>query len=111
MRVPAIVSASEGLIVEMDDKVFDQVTNVATRHHADVTRHAGRPLGLRAFSIGGVATFDAEEGGIVSAGGVGFDVSLWRADASHSSHARASGRCAAGIGRRALCACAGRGGL
>jgi tRNA-splicing ligase RtcB len=30
MRVPAIVYASEGRIAEMDQKVFDQVTNVAT---------------------------------------------------------------------------------
>jgi tRNA-splicing ligase RtcB len=27
------------------------------------------------FPIGGVAAFDADEGGVVSAGGVGFDVS------------------------------------
>jgi tRNA-splicing ligase RtcB len=27
------------------------------------------------FPIGGVAAFDAEQGGVVSAGGVGFDIS------------------------------------
>ncbi len=30
MRVPAIVYANDGRIAEMDQKVFDQVTNVAT---------------------------------------------------------------------------------
>ncbi|MEE8202130.1 MAG: RNA-splicing ligase RtcB, partial [Alphaproteobacteria bacterium] len=29
MRVPAIIYADEALIVDMDDKVFEQVTNVA----------------------------------------------------------------------------------
>ena len=29
MRAPAIVYASEDLMKDMDDKVFDQVTNVA----------------------------------------------------------------------------------
>lgn len=76
MRVPAIVYASESLIVEMDDKVFDQVTNVAKlpgivrASYAMPDAHWGY-----GFPIGGVAAFDADQGGVVSAGGVGFDVS------------------------------------
>lgn len=76
MRVPAIIYASEDLIAEMDDKVFDQLTNVAmlpgivTAAYAMPDAHWGY-----GFPIGGVAAFDAEAGGIVSAGGVGFDVS------------------------------------
>ncbi|MEF3366175.1 RtcB family protein [Methylocystis sp. 9N] len=76
MRVPAIIYATESLIAEMDDKVFDQVTNVAKlpgivrAAYAMPDAHWGY-----GFPIGGVAAFDAGEGGVVSAGGVGFDVS------------------------------------
>ena len=60
----------------MDDKVFDQVTNVAKlpgivrASYAMPDAHWGY-----GFPIGGVAAFDAKAGGVVSAGGVGFDVS------------------------------------
>jgi len=76
MRVPAVVYATEDLMVEMDEKVFDQVTNVAKlpgivrAAYAMPDAHWGY-----GFPIGGVAAFDADEGGVVSAGGVGFDVS------------------------------------
>lgn len=76
MRVPAIIYASEELIAEMDDKVYDQVTNVAKlpgivrASYAMPDAHWGY-----GFPIGGVAAFDADQGGVISAGGVGFDVS------------------------------------
>jgi len=76
MRVPGVVYASEPLIREMDDKVHEQVTNVATlpgiqrASYAMPDAHWGY-----GFPIGGVAAFDPDEGGIVSAGGVGFDIS------------------------------------
>jgi tRNA-splicing ligase RtcB len=76
MRVPAIIYAGEDLLREMDDKVFDQVTNVAMlpgivrASYAMPDAHWGY-----GFPIGGVAAFDAAAGGVVSAGGVGFDVS------------------------------------
>lgn len=76
MRVPAILYASETLLREMDDKVFAQVTNVAMlpgivqASYAMPDAHWGY-----GFPIGGVAAFDADAGGVVSAGGVGFDVS------------------------------------
>ncbi len=76
MRVPAIIYATEDLIRDMDDKVFDQVTNVATlpgivrASYAMPDAHWGY-----GFPIGGVAAFDAEAGGVISAGGVGFDIS------------------------------------
>ena len=66
----------EALITEMDDKVHEQITNVATlpgivqAAYAMPDAHWGY-----GFPIGGVAAFDAEEGGVVSAGGVGFDIS------------------------------------
>ena len=76
MRVPAIIYATEALLSEMDDKVAEQASNVATlpgivqASYAMPDAHWGY-----GFPIGGVAAFDADEGGVVSAGGVGFDVS------------------------------------
>jgi tRNA-splicing ligase RtcB len=76
MRVPAVIYASKELIGDMDPKVYEQVTNVATlpgivkASYAMPDAHWGY-----GFPIGGVAAFDPEEGGVVSAGGVGFDIS------------------------------------
>ncbi len=76
MRVPAIIYADENLIQDMDDKVYEQAKNVATLPgiveacYTMPDAHWGY-----GFPIGGVAAFDADEGGVVSAGGVGFDIS------------------------------------
>src|SRR5581483_4130127 len=76
MRVPGVIYAGEHLIDDMDEKVREQVTNVATlpgiqrASYAMPDAHWGY-----GFPIGGVAAFDPEEGGVVSAGGVGFDIS------------------------------------
>jgi len=76
MRVPAIIYADENLIRDMDDKVYEQVVNVATlpgivqASYAMPDAHWGY-----GFPIGGVAAFDPDQGGVVSAGGVGFDIS------------------------------------
>ena len=76
MRVPAVVYADENLIRDMDDKVYEQAVNVAMLpgivHASYIMPDAHWGYG---FPIGGVAAFDAEEGGVVSAGGVGFDIS------------------------------------
>jgi tRNA-splicing ligase RtcB (3'-phosphate/5'-hydroxy nucleic acid ligase) len=76
MRAPAVIYANEALIDEMDEKVYEQIANVAAipgivgAAYAMPDAHWGY-----GFPIGGVAAFDAEAGGIVSAGGVGFDIS------------------------------------
>jgi tRNA-splicing ligase RtcB len=76
MHVPGIIFASEELILQMDEKVRQQVTNVARlpgivkASYAMPDAHWGY-----GFPIGGVAAFDAEQGGVISAGGVGFDIS------------------------------------
>lgn len=76
MRVPAIIYADQSLLESMDHKVYEQVTNVATlpgivsASYAMPDAHWGY-----GFPIGGVAAFDPEDGGVVSAGGVGFDIS------------------------------------
>ncbi|MFP5507235.1 MAG: RtcB family protein [Gammaproteobacteria bacterium] len=76
MRVPAILYAPETLIRDMDDKVYEQLVNVAglpgivTAAYAMPDAHWGY-----GFPIGGVAAFDPDAGGVISAGGVGFDIS------------------------------------
>ena len=76
MRVPAVIYASEALMRDMDRKVYEQAVNVATlpgivkASYAMPDAHWGY-----GFPIGGVAAFDPDAGGVVSAGGVGFDIS------------------------------------
>jgi tRNA-splicing ligase RtcB (3'-phosphate/5'-hydroxy nucleic acid ligase) len=67
---------SHDLLETMDDKVLEQITNVAR-----LPGLVGPAMTMPdahwgyGFPIGGVAAFDPEEGGIISAGGVGFDIS------------------------------------
>ena len=76
MRVPAIIYATESLIREMDDKVYEQVTNVATLPGIERAAYAMPDAHWGyGFPIGGVAAFDPRRGGVISAGGVGFDIS------------------------------------
>ncbi|MCS7150168.1 MAG: RtcB family protein [Caldimicrobium sp.] len=76
MNVPGRIFGSEKLIEEMDEKVYEQVYNVAClpgivkASIAMPDAHWGY-----GFPIGGVAAFDPEEGGIISVGGVGYDIS------------------------------------
>jgi tRNA-splicing ligase RtcB len=76
MRVPAVLYADEDLLAGMDEKVRQQICNVAClpgivgAAYAMPDAHWGY-----GFPIGGVAAFDADRGGVVSAGGVGFDIS------------------------------------
>ena len=76
MRVPAVIYADEDLIRDMDDKVYEQAVNVAAlpgivqASYVMPDAHWGY-----GFPIGGVAAFDPDQDGVVSAGGVGFDIS------------------------------------
>ena len=75
MRVPVTVFADDELIREMDEQVYRQAANVAAlpgivkASCAMADAHWGY-----GFPIGGVAAFDPDAGGIISAGGVGFDI-------------------------------------
>lgn len=74
MLVPARIYASASILSSMDRGVFDQVTNVACL--PGIHRYAlCMPDGHwgYGFPIGGVAAFDPEDG-IISPGGVGYDV-------------------------------------
>ncbi len=76
MRVPAYIFAHQDLVLEMDDQVKRQLVNVASlpgivkAAMAMPDAHWGY-----GFPIGGVAAFDPDQGGIISVGGVGYDIS------------------------------------
>ena len=75
-RLPVVLFGSEPLLETMDEKVLQQLSNVA-----HLPGLVGSALTMPdahwgyGFPIGGVAAFDPEQGGIISAGGVGFDIS------------------------------------
>lgn len=75
MLVPARIIASKELIDAMDNGVFNQISNVATL--PGIIKYAYcMPDGHwgYGFPIGGVAAFDIENGGVISPGGIGFDI-------------------------------------
>ncbi|MAG60811.1 RNA-splicing ligase RtcB [archaeon] len=75
MRVPARIIANKELIEQMDKGVFDQITNVASlpgiQKYAYCMSDGHWGYG---FPIGGVAAFDPKQGGVISPGGIGFDI-------------------------------------
>jgi tRNA-splicing ligase RtcB (3'-phosphate/5'-hydroxy nucleic acid ligase) len=76
MRVPFIIFGDDDIIKNLDEKVYEQGINVAglpgivKASFAMPDAHWGY-----GFPIGGVAAFDPDKGGVISAGGVGFDIS------------------------------------
>jgi tRNA-splicing ligase RtcB len=74
MRVPVRVFASEKLLAEMDDKVFEQAANVATLPGiVDASLCMPDAHWGYGFPIGGVAAMDVRSG-VISPGGIGFDI-------------------------------------
>ncbi|MHC4757625.1 MAG: RtcB family protein [Planctomycetota bacterium] len=75
MKVPVIIFADKEIIKELDDKVYEQAANVA-KLPGIVKASCAMPDAHwgYGFPIGGVAAFDPEKGGVISAGGVGFDI-------------------------------------
>jgi tRNA-splicing ligase RtcB len=75
MRVPARIIATEKLLNAMDLHVYDQISNVATlpgiQKYAFCMPDGHSGYG---FPIGGVAAFDVSQGGVISPGGIGFDI-------------------------------------
>jgi len=74
MNVPARLYGTEEIVKNMDDGVFDQISNVACLPGIQKNAYC-MPDGHRGygFPIGGVAAFD-EKTGIISPGGIGFDI-------------------------------------
>jgi tRNA-splicing ligase RtcB (3'-phosphate/5'-hydroxy nucleic acid ligase) len=77
MRVPGIVYVSHELLPEPEhDKSLEQVVDVATLPGIVVASFAMPDVHWGyGFPIGGVAATDVDAGGVVSPGGVGFDIS------------------------------------
>ena len=77
MRVPGIVFASRELLPDVAaDQSLQQVVNVATLPGIVAASFAMPDVHWGyGFPIGGVAATDVEDGGVISPGGVGFDIS------------------------------------
>ena len=76
MRVDGIIYADASMMQDLQgDEAVRQVANVAC-----LPGIVGRSIGMPdihwgyGFAIGGVAAFDPEQGGVVSPGGVGYDI-------------------------------------
>src|SRR3989338_481835 len=76
MRVPGKIFASEKLLKEiLKDKAIEQVVNVA--HLPGIVGFSMAMPDMHwgyGFPIGGVAATDPQKGGVISPGGVGFDI-------------------------------------
>jgi tRNA-splicing ligase RtcB (3'-phosphate/5'-hydroxy nucleic acid ligase) len=77
MRVPGVVFSSEALLPQIaEDQALAQVVNVASLPGIVEASYAMPDIHWGyGFPIGGVAATDVERGGVVSPGGVGFDIS------------------------------------
>ncbi len=75
MRIPARIIENKELIDAMDNGVFNQISNVATLPGIQKYAYC-MPDGHwgYGFPIGGVAAFDPKQGGVISPGGIGFDI-------------------------------------
>ncbi len=76
MRVPGVVFATKELMEQaLQDRAVEQVANVATLPGVVKASYAMPDIHWGyGFPIGGVAATDIESGGVVSPGGVGFDI-------------------------------------
>ena len=76
MRVPGLIFANEKLLKDIvKDKALEQVANVACLQ--GIVRNSMAMPDMHwgyGFPIGGVAATDPKDGGVVSPGGVGFDI-------------------------------------
>ena len=81
MNVPVRVFGSKKILDGMDLQVYDQASNVATlpgiQKYSFVMPDGHSGYG---FSIGGVAAMDVENGGVISPGGIGFDINCLHPD-------------------------------
>ncbi len=82
MRVPGLIFASEDMVVGarramplQNDQALEQVANVA--HLPGIVKYSLAMPDIHwgyGFPIGGVAATDPDEGGVISPGGVGYDI-------------------------------------
>ncbi|MDD5217627.1 MAG: RtcB family protein [Candidatus Omnitrophica bacterium] len=76
MRVPGLIFADEKILPQIhSDQSLEQVANVA--HLPGIVRYALAMPDIHwgyGFPIGGVAATDPDDGGVISPGGVGYDI-------------------------------------
>src|SRR3989338_2909948 len=76
MRVPGLIFCDEKLMKTLRyDQAVEQVANVA--HLPGIVRYSLAMPDIHwgyGFPVGGVAATDPEEGGVISPGGIGFDI-------------------------------------
>ncbi len=76
MRVPGLIFADEKILPKIrEDQSLEQVANVA--HLPGIVRYSLAMPDIHwgyGFPIGGVAATDPEDGGVISPGGVGYDI-------------------------------------
>ena len=76
MRVPGLIFADEHLLKDIkEDQALQQVANVA--HLPGIVKASMAMPDIHwgyGFPIGGVAAMDPNEGGVISPGGIGFDI-------------------------------------
>src|SRR5437773_10890783 len=83
MRVDGLIYASDELIEHVrTDQAPEQVANVATLPGIQVASLAMPDIHWGyGFTIGGVCATDPDEGGVISPGGVGYDINCLTDDA------------------------------
>jgi tRNA-splicing ligase RtcB len=75
MRVPGIIYVDEALEKLLEPQAIGQTANVATMPGIVAAAMAMPDIHTGyGFPIGGVAAFDIEAGGVLSPGGVGYDI-------------------------------------
>jgi len=106
MRVPGRVFADEELLAKaLDDRALEQVANVATLPGVVRASYAMPDIHWGyGFPVGGVAATDVDADGVVSPGGVGFDiccgVRLLRSDLTRADVRDSLGELTARLGER-----------
>lgn len=107
MRQPGVVFASRALLDELgpEDQAVNQLANVATLPGIVQAAYAMPDVHWGyGFPIGGVAGTDVQAGGVVSPGGVGFDIScgvrLLTADLDRTEFAAARDAIMLGLDRK-----------
>src|SRR2546427_12144265 len=83
MRVDGLIFANERLMDQLKkDQAPEQVANVATLPGIQIASLAMPDIHWGyGFCIGGVCATDPEEGGVISPGGVGYDINCLTGDA------------------------------
>jgi tRNA-splicing ligase RtcB len=108
--VPGLVFATDQLLKEAElANTLDQVRNVA--HLPGIVKASMAMPDIHlgyGFPIGGVAATDVGAGGVVSPGGVGFDICCGRTRSANTARARQGGDCSSPGSRR--CPAQGRSG-